>query len=593
MRVGSYLQEIAGEFHIQVTASPGHGLEEVQDVIETELERIRREPPSAREIGRAKNRIETDHARMLEHFGGFGGRADQLNFYNVLANDPGVINSDIQRYTAVVAEDVTRVAASVLGGDRVRLAVLSEKRIRASARTTDRSVMPVGSPPRVFRPPVPRREQLSNGLNILYIEKPGLPVVAQGIVLRAGSVTDPTDRPGLAHMTADMLSEGTTTLSSQQIAEEMEYLGSRLGIAAGHEHTALSAETLTPHWPRALEIMADVAQNATFPPQELERVRRERLTDLRRIADDPIAVSNRASRALVYGQGTRYGHPVGGTEESIGALTREEIVSYFETHYGPRDATFIVVGDVTRDDVMSKAEACLGGWRDSAAGRWKDAAGDGGPPSAPTTLYLVDKPRAAQSIIRAGHLTIPRLHPDYYSLNMLNFVFGGHPMARLFLNLRQDKGYSYGYYSTVDWLTGPSAIFAGGAVATGVTKEAVIETLKEFADIRGERPVTLDEFTGARDGMLRAFPSQFETQTQLLSQLSRLVMFGLPDDYYATLTASLQALTLEDLHRVAAKRIQDRHLVVLVVGDRNVVQPGLQELGLPLVIVDHEGLKVK
>ena len=588
VRVGSYTQEIAGEFHIQVTANPGHTLEQIQDVVEAELNRVRQDPPSEREITRAKNRIESQHIRQLERFGGFGGRADQLNFYNVFTKDPGLINSDIQRYMDVGSEEVSRAADRIFDSHRVRLVVQPQEPTSAADISIDRSVMPKESTPKSFTPPVPQRRQLPNGLNVVYVGKPGLPVVSLGILLKAGAITDPPGQPGLADMTASLLVEGTTNRSSQQISDEMEFLGSYLGSDANHEHVLLSAETLTPHWPKALEIMADVIKNATFPPRELVRVRKERLTDLKRIADDSGAIAHRAGRALVYGAESSYGHPVIGTEQSVKALAREEIVAHFTSHYGPVDATLIVAGDVSGEEVMSRAEAHLGDWGQQVP-RPKDTSVHAGQPAAPTTIYLAHKPGAAQSIIRAGHLTVPRLHTDFHALTLLNYLFGGQPMARLFMNLRQDKGYSYGYYSSIDWAAGPSALFAGGAVETAVTKEAVIETLKEFADIRGQRPVDQDEFNAARDGIFKSFPSQFETQHQLLGQLSRLVMFGLPDDYYFTLIASLEAVTIDEIRRVAAERIDDAHLAVLVVGDRDVVEPGLQELGLPLVHVDYEG----
>ena len=240
----------------------------------------------------------------------------------------------------------------------------------------------------------------------------------------------------------------------------------------------------------------------------------------------------------------------------------------------------------------SSVEDALGDWDARQAKPDEAPAGVEQEPSASTTIYLADKPGAAQSVIQAGHLTVPHHDPDYYALSLLNYVFGGNPVSRLFMNLRQDKGYSYGYYSSIDWLTGPSAIFAGGAVETRVTKEAVAETLKEFADIRAGRPVTRDEYNSARDGIFKQFPSQFETQAQVLQQFAGLVAFRLPDDYYSTYIANLEAVTLEDVHRVGAERIDDGHLMVLVVGDRQVVEPGLRELGLPVVDVDYEGRRL-
>ena len=160
------------------------------------------------------------------------------------------------------------------------------------------------------------------------------------------------------------------------------------------------------------------------------------------------------------------------------------------------------------------------------------------------------------------------------------------------MNLRQDKGYSYGYYSEIDWLTGPSALLAGGSVQTAVTREALVETLKEFADIRGDRPVTPEEMAESKQGIFRSFPSQFESQGQVLQSLGRIVSFRLPEDYLETFIPSLDAVSLEAARNVAARRIRDRELVVLVVGDREAIQPGLEELGLPIVQVDMEGRRL-
>ena len=589
--VGNYSQEIAGEFHIEVTASPGHTLDENQEVVEAELERIRREPPTELEISRARNRVESQHVRQLARFGGFGGRADQLNHYNVHAGDPGLINTDVERYLVATGEDMVRVASSVLGDDHVRLAVLPERATSPSKSSIDRSKLPGGSTPRVYSPPIPRRVRMPNGLSILHVNKPELPVVTLGLLLKAGATTDPTGQPGLAQMTTAMISEGTTTRSSQQISDEMEFLGSHLGSDTSREHVFLSTETLTTHWPKALEIMADVVKNPTFPERELDRLRKERLADLRRISDDPVSIAQRASRALAYGPESKYGHPISGTVKAVEGLTRQELVGHFNDYYGPGDATLIVAGDVSRDDVMSIVEARLGDWDQRAAQSIDEASVEGGH-TAPTTIFLADKPGAAQSVIRAGHLTIPRHDPDYHALNLLNYVFGSQPTARLFMNLRQDKGYSYGYYSSIDWLIGPSVLIAGGAVETAVTKESVIETLKEFADIRGGRPVTEDEFDAARDGIFKGFPAQFETLGQLVNQLGNLALFGLPDDYYSNYIAKLEAITLDEVRRVGAERIDDGHLFVLVVGDRESVEPGLRELGLPMVHVDYEGHKL-
>ena len=586
--VGNYAREIAGEFHIQATVGPGHNLEEAREVVDGELERLRREPISDQEMNRAQNQLESQHVHQLERLGGFGGKADQLNYYNVLAGDPGFVNTDLERFAGVSRDDIMRVANSVLGGNCVRVAIVPEADTRPTSSSVDRTAMPRGSSLKAYVPPAPTIRDLPNGLKLMHVENRSLPVVAVGMILGAGAISDPAGSPGLAHMTAALLTEGTKCRSSQEIADELESVGTYLAAGADRENVLLSIETLTTHWPIALDVIVDVVRNSTFPAEEIERVRKERLADLSRISDDPVSISLRASRALVYGPDTGYGHSLIGTEESVSALTRDQVTGHFEEHYGSLGSTLVVAGDVSLEEVFERSEELFGDWTGST-GQGTGVTLDAEMPTCPTTIYLADKPGAAQSVIRAGHLTIDRHHPDYYGLVLLNYVFGGHPMARLFMNLRQDKGYSYGYSSSIAWAKAPSVLLAGGAVDTAVTKESVSETLKEFSDIRGDKPVSQEELRSAKDGILMGFPGRFETQGQVLQQMGQLAIYGLDNDYYTSLAANLEDVNLDQLHSLAASRILDEELMVLVVGDATVVEPGLREFGFPVVAVDHEG----
>ena len=586
-----YGQEIAGEFFIQVTANAGKSLEEIEDIVRQELDALRQSGPTEHELQRAKNRIESHHVRQLERVGGFGGRADQLNYYNTYTGDPSGINTDLDRYLAVTADDVRRAAKSALGESMVRLTVLPEEQLTAANAALDRTAMPDAAPSPTFSPPVPTRTTLSNGMKVVLIEKPGLPIVAQGLLLRAGGITDPADKPGLASLTASMLAEGTATRTSEQISDEMEFLGAQLRASASREFATISAETLTSHWQHALEILADVAQNPTFPDDEFDRVRNERLTDLSRIADSPQAIAGRASQALLFGEGTRYGHPLSGTDAAVKSFTRDDLASHHAAQYAPEGATLILVGDITRGEAVEQAEAAFGAWQPAAAPA-SDTEADNSPDDGATTIYLADKPGAPQSVIRSGYLTVPRHHPDYLALNLLNYILGGQFSARLNMNLRQDKGYSYGYMSGIDWLTGPSALTAGGSVQTEVTKESVIETIREFEEIRDARPVTQEEFDDAVGGILRGLPNQFETHGQVLNQLVRLVAFDLSDDYFTTYADEVAKLTLADIHRVAEEHIKAGALKIVVAGDAATIEPALRELGYPVVPIDYEGAKL-
>lgn len=581
--------EISGQCVLQVTAAEGQELAKVEAAADAEMARLLKEPPTEEEITRVKNRIEASHFRQLARIGGFGGRADQLNHFSVFASNPDLINTSLDRYMSVTREDVMRVAQTVLGGNQVRLRVLPEPTLSPTATTVDRTVTPTPQSEPSFTPPIPARTKLSNGMGISVVEQRGLPIVAFGLLMDAGASRDPEHLPGLAGFTAQMLPEGTNTRSSQEIAQAFEFIGSRISADGRREYTLMSAETLTKHWPTALELTADLVLNPTFPNHEIERVRREHLTDLRRGKDEPNAVAEQLMAGLVFNTNSGYGHPLSGTEKSIGALTRDDLVHQFTRDYRPASANLIVVGDVSIDEVVRRAEAVFGGWKvgdRSANGRAPVEPFDGA-----ATLYLVDRPGAPQSVIRALDTTIPRSHPDYLGLTLMNYSFGGQFSARLNQNLRQEKGYSYGYQSNIQWYRGPSLMLAGGSVQTKVTKESVVETLKEYNEVRGSRPISQDELDNAKAGILRSFPANFERPGAVLGQVLQMVQFNLPDDYFQTVRASLDAVTLEDVHRTTQELVRPDRLKILVVGDRQQIEGGLRELNIPTVILDLDGVE--
>ena len=539
---------------------------------------------------RVKNRIEASHFRQLARIGGFGGRADQLNHYSVFASNPDLINTSLDKYMAVTREDVMRVAETVLGGDQVRLRVLPEPSLSPATVSFDRTVMPPPKSEPVFTPPSPTRIKLSNGMGISVIEQRGLPIVAFGVLMDAGASRDPENLPGLAGFTAQMLPEGTDTKSSQEIAQAFEFIGSRISADGRREYTLFSAETLTKHWPTALELTADLVLNPNFPDHELERVRREHLTELRRGKDEPNTVADQLMSGLVFKRDSGYGHPLSGTEDSIGALTRDDMLRQYRRDYSPANANLIVVGDVSIDEVLQRAEAIFGAWKGSGP------SDNGRAPVEPTNgaaaIYLVDRPGAPQSVIRALHTTIPRLHPDYLGLTLMNYAFGGQFSARLNQNLRQEKGYSYGYQSHVQWFRGPSLMLAGGSVQTEVTKESVFETLKEFNDVRGSRPISEEELENAKASLLRSFPANFERPAAIMGQVLQMVQFDLPDDYLQTVRSNVEAVTLDEVHRITQELVRPDRLKILVVGDRQQIETGLRELDIPTVILDLDGVEI-
>ena len=579
--------EIAGQLLVQVTAAEGHSLDEIEAAVEDELENIHRNPPTDEEIARSKNRIEATHYRQLARIGGFGGRADQLNHFNVFESDAGLINTSLDRCLAVEREDILRAAGSYVSDNRVRLRVLPETPLSAATATVDRNIMPPPTDEPSFTPPLPTRDRLPNGMGVTFVEQRGMPIVAFGVLLGSGASADPADLPGLAGMVGEILTEGAAGKSSQQIANDFEFIGARLSVDSRREYSLISTETLTKHWGTALDMMGEVILSPEFPQHELDRVRREHLTDLHRSKDEPNVIAERMIASLVYPAASGYAHPISGTETSVQSISRDDLIGQFRRSYRPDNAHLLVVGDVDREEVMRRAVSVFGEWSGSID---KIAGGDVTDPiTKETTIYLVDRPGAPQSVIRAVHSLVPRLHPDYFALLLANYSFGGQFSARLNQNLRQDKGYSYGYQSAVQWHRSASMLVAGGSVQSDATKESVYETLKEFREINGERPVTPEEMANAKDGILRAYPASFERPASVLGQLAALEQFGLPNEYFRNVRPSIEAITLDDVHRVVRTHVRPDNLQVLVVGDRATVEAPLSELGLPLVHLEEDG----
>ena len=598
--IGYYAAEIAGQFRMELTPAAGHTLDEVEAAAAAVLDSIIAEPPTDEEMERAVNRIEMQHYRTLARVGGFGGRADALNYFNVYTGDPQRLNRVVDDYRKVTKADVGRVHRRIRDAGQVRMRVLPERGLSPAAAGVDRSVQPAGGPARVFTPPRPRRAALDNGMEVIVAGKPGLPLVSFALLARAGAAGDPPGLPGLSSFTAAMLSEGTPSRSSQELAAAFEHIGSRLAAEARKEVTLLTAETLHRHWRYALGLASDVARHANFPEHELRRVRRERLTDLRRARDEAAFVAGANFGGLVFGLDSPYAHSNLGSEAAVAAIGRDDLAGRHRAVIRPDRLCLLVAGDVDLDYAVSVAGEYFGDWAApaepapgmpaagiGAIGSNGDG-GDGGDGGQPR-IYLIDKPGAAQSVIRAGMPLVAYRHPDYMALAVLNYAFGGQFSARLNRNLRQDKGYSYGYQSGISWYDAPSLLAAGGSVQTAVTGPAVAETLSEFAGISGGRPLTGAELDNARNGLRLGYPAGFERPAQLLGQLATLAQFGLPDDYFEGFEERLASVTLADARRVGAEYLAPGRLAVLVVGDRGQVEEPLRGLGYGLAILDAEG----
>ena len=426
-------------------------------------------------------------------------------------------------------------------------------------------------------------------MEVIVANKPGLPLVSFALLAWAGATGDPAELPGLSSFTASMMDEGTTTRTSQEISAAFEHIGSRLGTEARKELTLLTAETLDRHWRHALGLAAGrgpatPASRSTSWSGYDGNASPTCAGPATKPVSWPIPISAR----WCSGRSRPMPTPIWVNEATVSAVQRADMLARHKQCLRPDRLCLLVAGDVGVDEAVAAAEERFGDWRapaEAAAG----IGANGGSAAGGPRIYLIDKPGAAQSVIRAGMPLVERSHADFMALSVLNYAFGGQFSARLNQNLRQDKGYSYGYNSGISWYNAPSLLSAGGSVQTAVTREAVFETLREFEDISCQRPLTDEELENARNGLRLGYPAGFERPAQLLGQLMTLAQFGLPDDYFRTFEERLAGVSLTDTHRVGAEYLSPDRLTVLVVGDREQVEEPLRELGYGLTLLDAEG----
>ncbi|MDR0786968.1 MAG: insulinase family protein, partial [Gemmatimonadota bacterium] len=359
------------------------------------------------------------------------------------------------------------------------------------AAPLDRTRMPeTGDAPSVDFPTI-ERYTLSNGLAVWQVEKTGLPLVNIQLLLNAGAIAEPPELPGLASLTAAMLTTGTTHRTATEIADEIEFLAVGLSANAGRETAVINLNTLTRNLEPALDVFTDVILNPAFDEREWDRVKADRLASIAQSRDAASVLASEEFSRRIFGATHPYGRPLQGTRISVEGMDVSTLKSFHRSWYQPTNATLIIVGDISAARMRPLLERDLAAWRPGTVPGQPVPAEPAPQPA--TRIYLIDRPGAAQSEIRIGHLGIPRNHPDYLPILVMNAILGGQFSSRINLNLREDKGYTYGASSAFQTGKYLGPFVAGGGVQTAVTRESIIEFMNELEGIRGEHPVTAEE----------------------------------------------------------------------------------------------------
>ncbi|MGH9349945.1 MAG: M16 family metallopeptidase [Vicinamibacterales bacterium] len=444
-----------------------------------------------------------------------------------------------------------------------------------AAAQPDRTRPPAPGPPPELNLPQIQKRALANGLPVWLIETHEVPLVQVNLLVHAGSADDPAGRFGLAGLTSAMLDEGAGTRSSLEIADAVEFLGAVLTTSASFDASSVRLNVPVARLGDALPIMADVALHPTFPQQDLDRLRQERLTTLLQAQDDLASIAAIAYSRLLFGAAHRYGTGAMGTPEALKGFTADDLRSFHAAYYTPSNAALVVVGDVRMDDVLPLLERQFGAWKGAARAR---AAIPLAPQPARRQIYIVDKPAAEQSQIRIGWIGVPRSTPDYFTLVVMNTVLGGSFTSRLNQNLRETHGYAYGASSTFDMRLSAGPFVATAGVQADKTAEALREFFNELDAIR--KPIGDEELTKAKNYLALGFPADFETAGDLSRRIEDLIVYRLPEGYFEQYVAKVQAVTPAAVHKAAASYIQPAKFAVVVVGDAKSIEAPVRALKL-------------
>jgi zinc protease len=598
-----------------VTARPGVKPEDLEKAVTTEIQALRTAGPTQMELDRSRNVVLSRKIEALQRLGGFGGVADTLNYYNQYAGDPGYLPKDLARYQNATTGSVQKAGDAYFASEEraVVYTVPGKKVLDDVPRSPDdtdanvkltnpytpefeqreawRKESPSAGPAPELHLPVPKTFTASNGMKVYVVEDHALPVLDAAVLTLAGGGDNPLSKPGLASFTARMLTQGTQTRSSTQLANDSALIGARLHSAATVDNTAVSVGVLSNNTDAAIALLQDMIVHPSFSEDEVKRVRTNRLVAILQEADQPTASMLRVGLKALYGNDSPYAFRANGTTESVKAITRDDLEKFWQDHFAPQNSALFLVGDVTDSEARTLVDKYFEAWK---VDKTILANHIPKPPPVPTRrIILVDQPGSPQTALAAFGIGLPRNIPNYAAVSVMNNVLGGMFSSRINMNLREKNGFTYGAFSNFTFYRGAGPFFAGALVRTDVTAPAARELVTELSRIRTDPP-TDAELKLAREGEMRSLPGQFETVASTSSLMGDLYTYHLPDDYYRQLPAEYQSLTPEVVEQAAKADVHPEQMVLVAVGDRSKIESGLEKLNLgPIEIRDASGALVR
>jgi zinc protease len=589
--------ELAGVFTITLRPQPGVTLDELEERADGLIAGVARDGVAPAVLERLKTVREASVVRGLETV---GSRTSSLARDNTFRGQPDCVARDLARYRAVSADDVLRVLkAYVIDKPAVIVSVVPEGKpeLCASGRTgaqrtaeagLDRHAQPAPAAARPFRAPEVWRSTLANGTEVLGTRYDELPLTNVELHVPAGRLQEDPAHLGLASLTADLLDEGTRRLTSTELDDAFDALGANFSVSARDDDLVLALNVLDAHLDEAVALLEEVLLEPRLDQRDFERLKKERLTNIGVRADNIRSITGDAWNALMFGRESVQGLPSVGTAETVGRLTVADASGFWKEHATPHGSRLIYVGARDAAGVAKLFGTLAGRWREGKAVAASAPRPAPTPAAAGRRVYLVDKPGAAQSEIRIGHPSVSALDPAFDKLEVLNYVLGGGFSSRINLNLREDKGYTYGARSGFAGDLRPGPFTASAGVHTAVTAPSVTEFLKELERIRSG--VTAEELAFARSAMLQGMDRRFESTRALATYLDELGRYDRADDFLVQRRAMIETIGADELARLAAEYLHPERMTILVVGDKQKILPDLQALNLgEIVELDASG----
>ncbi len=587
--------EIGSQFMIDAMVRPGGDVAAVERAVDEELRRFLRDGPTQDEIERVQTKVLGAAVRGLERIDGFGGKSQTLAQYQVYCGTPDRYTEELREVRQATPKQVRDVANRWLADGVFALTVEPFPEYTARDSGVDRSQLPaLAAAPALELPPL-QRATLSNGLKLVLAERRTTPVVQLSLIADAGYAADADVNAGTARLALDMLDEGAGPYDALQLSARAEALGAQLSAGSSLDSSFVSLNALKAKLEPSLDLFAHVLLRPQFPPRELERLRKLQLAAIQQEKAQPYGIAARLYPRLIYGAQHAYANPRSGTgtEASVAAIGVDDLRAFYSHWLRPDNATLLIVGDTTLDEIRPLLERRFGGWKAPAQPLPQKALPPVALPERPR-IVLVNRSGAEQSLILAAHLAPPKADPDDIAMQLASTALGGNFVSRLNMNLREDKRWSYGAFTGISGAKAQRPFFAYAPVQTDKTVESLREIRQELEAIRGARPLDAAEIDFARDSLVRALPGENETAGEIAGSYTTVLVYGLPDSYWNDFVTHAQALSPQAVNAAARKLVQPQALTWVVVGDLSRIEQPIRALNWAEVqVLDADGTRLR